>query len=79
MQEHEGDLNFATDPWTSPNHKAYVAFSVHFEDKSVPFAMLLDIVEVAQLHSGFKLAAVFAEILDAFGISDKVNEFRHVE
>lgn len=29
MQEHEGDLHFATDAWTSPNHRPYVAVTVH--------------------------------------------------
>lgn len=72
LQEHEGSLNFATDAWTAPNHKAYVAVSVHFENKGVPVAMLLDIVEVARSHSGINLAAAFAKILDDFGISDKV-------
>ena len=66
MQEHEGDLNYTTNVWTSPNHKAYMAVSVHFKDKSVPVTMLLDTVEVAQLHLGFNLAAAFAKILDNF-------------
>jgi hypothetical protein len=50
-------LNFTTDAWTSPNNKAYVAVTVHFEDKGVPMSMLLDIVEVACSHSGLNLAA----------------------
>jgi hypothetical protein len=66
-------LNFATDAWTSPNNKAYVAVTVHFEDKGVPMSMLLDIVEVACSHSGLNLAAAFTKILDDFGISDKVR------
>jgi hypothetical protein len=65
-------LSYATDAWTSPNHKAYVAVSVHFEKDGVPVSMLLDIVEVARSHSGLNLAAAFAKILDDFGISDKV-------
>jgi len=36
--------------------------------------MLLDIVELAQSHSGINLAAAFAKILDDFGISDKVSK-----
>jgi hypothetical protein len=35
--------------------------------------MLLDIVQVAQSHSGANLAAVFAQILEDFGIADKVS------
>jgi len=67
-------LSYATDAWTLPNHKAYVAISVHFEKDGVPVSMLLDIVEVARSHSGLNLAAAFAKILDDFGISDKVSK-----
>ena len=66
-------LNFATDAWTSPNHKAYVAFTVHFEHNGTPMSMLLDLVEVAKSHSGLNLAHAFAEVLEEFGISDKVQ------
>ena len=72
-QEHEGRLSFATDAWTSPNHKAYVAVTVHFEKDGVPVSMLLDMVQVAESHAGLTLAAVFAKILEDFGISDKVS------
>jgi hypothetical protein len=47
-QEYDGQLNFATDAWTSPNHKAFVAVSVHLEHKGEPLAMILDMVEVAE-------------------------------
>ena len=63
-----------TDAWTSPNHKAYVAVTVHFENEGVPVVMLLDIVELTQSHSGFNLAAAFARILEDFRISDKVSK-----
>ena len=62
-----------TDAWTSPNHKAFVAVTVHFEKDGIPVSMLLDIIEVAKSHSGMNLAATFAQILDEFGISDKVS------
>jgi hypothetical protein len=65
-------LNFATDAWTSPNHKAYMAITVHFTHNGAPVSMLLDLVEVAKSHSGVNLAAAFAEVLEEFGISDKV-------
>jgi len=60
------------DGWTSPNHKAFIVITVHFEQDSVPISMLLDIVEVAHSHSGLNLAAAFVKILDDFDISDKV-------
>ena len=73
LKEHIGALSFATDAWTSPNHKAYMAVTVHFENKGVPVAMLLDIVELARSHSGLNLAAAFAKILEDFGIDNKVS------
>ena len=54
-----------------------MAVTVHFENKGVPMAMLLDIVELARSHSGFNLAAAFAKILEDFGISDKVNKLSY--
>ena len=35
--------------------------------------MLLDLVEVAESHSGLNLGLAFAKILNDFGIADKVN------
>lgn len=49
LQTYDGELNFATDAWTSPNHKAFVAVSVHLEHEGEPLAMLLDIIEVAKV------------------------------
>jgi hypothetical protein len=87
-QKHDGKLHFATDAWTSPNHRAFVAVTVHFEHKGSPICMILDVVEVAkvsctidviedtnhtfQSHSGVNLAEAFAAIVEEFGISDKV-------
>ena len=61
------------DAWTSPNSKAYIAITVHLEQNGVPLSLLLDLVEVAQSHSGLNLAAAFAKVLDDFGISSKVS------
>ena len=58
---------------TSPNHKAYIAVTVHFEQNGVPLCLLLDLVGVAKSHSGTHLAAAFAKILDDFGIGHKVS------
>jgi hypothetical protein len=59
----------------SPNHKAFVAVTVHFKINGKPMTILLDLVEVAELHSGINLAAAFANILEKFGISDKVSKY----
>jgi len=40
------------DAWTSPNHKAFVAVSVHFEHDGKPICIILDVVEVAKVSNG---------------------------
>jgi hypothetical protein len=74
LQEHDGNLNFATDTWTSPNHWVFVAVTVHFETNSVLVSLLLDLVEVATSHLGINFAAAFTKVIDKFGISDKVSK-----
>ncbi|KAF6759529.1 hypothetical protein DFP72DRAFT_789780, partial [Ephemerocybe angulata] len=59
LQEYDGALSFATDAWTSPNHRAFVAFTVHLEHNGVPLSLLLDFVEVPRSHSGMNLAMEF--------------------
>ena len=59
-----------TDAWTSQNHKVYVAIMIHFEHL---ISMLLDLVELAESHSGVNLANTFANVLEEFGIKDKVR------
>ena len=66
-------LSFGTDAWTSPNSKVYIAVTVHLEQNGVPLSLLLDIVEVAESHSGKNLAAAFTKILNEFGITEKVS------
>ncbi|KAF5374631.1 hypothetical protein D9615_008911 [Tricholomella constricta] len=72
LQEYDGRLNFATDAWTSPNQRAFVAVTVHLEHDGEPISLLLDIVEVAVSHSGANLANAFAKILVDYGISEKI-------
>ena len=49
-QEHGGELSFATDTWTSSNHTAFVAVTVHLIYNEKPLAMVLDVVELAMMH-----------------------------
>lgn len=73
LRDYEGRLSFATDEWTAPNHRAYVAITVHFMQEGVPVCLLLDIVELAESHSGVNLARVFADVLKEYSIEDKVS------
>jgi hypothetical protein len=48
-KEYDGALNFVTDVWTSPNHRAFVAVTIHLEQEGVPLCLVLDVVEVAEV------------------------------
>ena len=72
-KEYDGELNFATDAWTSPNQKAMVAFTVHFEHQGAPMTMVLDVVEVAKSHSGLNLATAFADMIHNLKLETKVR------
>ncbi|PIL29407.1 hypothetical protein GSI_09459 [Ganoderma sinense ZZ0214-1] len=73
LQEHEGALHFATDAWTSPNHRTFVAITVHFERDGEPISFLLDVIKLACSHTGVNLAAAFMKILKEFGIEHKIK------
>jgi hypothetical protein len=49
LQEHPGRLHFATDAWTSPNHHAFVAWTVHLEYEGEMLCFLLDIFELPEV------------------------------
>ena len=51
----------------------FIAVTIHFEKNGKPMCILLDLVEVAESHSGINLAVAFAKVLDDFGISKKVS------
>jgi len=61
------------DAWISPDHKAYVTIMVHFEHEGAPVFMLLDLIKVARSHPSVNLAEAFVNILDEFGIEDKLS------
>jgi hypothetical protein len=65
-------LNLAMDAWTSPNSHTFVAMTVHYKEGGIPRTLLLDIVECAESHMGATLAATLVNIVDNFGISNKV-------
>jgi len=59
-----------TDAWTSTNHHACVAWTVHFEHKGAMLAFLLDIVELLESHTGIGLEKAFQKMLEIFGLQD---------
>ena len=54
-QEYEGCISFTTDGWTSPNHRAFLAFSAHLVPGGVPLCLPLDLIEVAKVGVGHTL------------------------
>jgi hypothetical protein len=50
-----------------------MAITVHLERSGKPFMMLLDLVEVAESHTGVNLGIAFANVLQKFGIEEKVS------
>lgn len=73
LQEYEGELHFAADCWTSPNHRPFLALTVHYERDSEAVTWLLDIIEVNKHHTGLELARAFISILENYGIVAKVS------
>ncbi|KAF6762936.1 hypothetical protein DFP72DRAFT_748798, partial [Ephemerocybe angulata] len=59
LQDVLGFLYFTMDCWTSPNHKALAAFTVHFEQDGKPEMLLLDVVNLPRSHTGENLAVEF--------------------
>lgn len=50
LQDHPGRIHFATDAWTSPNHRAFVAWTVHLEYEGDMLSFLLDIIELPEVR-----------------------------
>ncbi|KIL54989.1 hypothetical protein M378DRAFT_18356 [Amanita muscaria Koide BX008] len=60
------------DAWSLPNHKAFIAITVHLLHDDEPLRLVLHVVELATAHSGRNMAEVFAKVLRTFGISEKI-------
>ncbi|KAJ7587040.1 hypothetical protein C8J56DRAFT_786832, partial [Mycena floridula] len=51
LNKYSGKLSFTTDAWTSPNHRAFVAWTIHLQHEGKPLDFLLDIYEVPTVCS----------------------------
>ncbi|KAJ7776075.1 hypothetical protein B0H14DRAFT_2401615, partial [Mycena olivaceomarginata] len=60
-QNYNGRLSFATDAWTSPNHRAFVAWTVHLQHEGQPLVFLLDVFEVPEVPQGMFLRLDYDE------------------
>ncbi|KAJ7224709.1 hypothetical protein GGX14DRAFT_350609, partial [Mycena pura] len=51
VQEYPGRLSFGTDAWTSPNHRAFVAWTVHLHHEGELISFPLDVYEVPEVSA----------------------------
>ena len=66
VQDHPGQIHFATDTWTSPNHHAFITWTVHLHHEGHILTFLLDIIEVPKvcsIHSMSKTAYSFSRLV----------------
>ncbi len=76
MKKNEGrgcKLSLTLDCWTSKNQYSFLGITVHYIDKNwVIISTLLDFVEVKGSHTGENLAHYLVNVVNDFGISDKI-------
>ncbi|KAJ7284764.1 hypothetical protein C8J57DRAFT_1052823, partial [Mycena rebaudengoi] len=49
LSDRDGCISLATDAWTSPNHRAFVAVTGHWEENGEKVDCLLDFIEVPEV------------------------------
>ena len=59
LKEHPGMIHFGTDTWTSPNHRAFVAWTGHFEYQGELLTFLLDIIELPEVRHSLCVSTVY--------------------
>ena len=55
-----------------------MVITIHLEHEGIPICLLLDIVEVAWSHTRVNLAIAYADVLNDFGIADKVSTYMYM-
>lgn len=89
MQEYDGRISLGTDGWTLPNHRAYIAYTAHWEEDGKPVSCILDFCELAKVrltsiphrfrliilwsHDGETLAELTELVVREFGIENKAR------
>ena len=68
-----GKISFTTDCWTSPLSKSFMSITAHFIDNNWKLQhILLDFIEMYDLHTGQNLKNTFVLELENFSIENKV-------
>lgn len=74
LQKHvPGKINIAHDLWSSPNDKAILGIVGFYVNEDFDLKrMVLDFVEMKGQHSGVNVAEHLIDVLDSYGILEKV-------
>jgi len=72
LLDHPGRIHLGTDAWSSTNHYAFIAWTVHLGYQTRMLAFLLDFVEVPESHTGVALAKASQKMLKSHGLEKKV-------
>jgi hypothetical protein len=70
-------IHFSIDIWSSPNHHSFLAIVAHFIDlgsRQLRKA-LLALRELEGAHSGDAIAEIFLQVVDSYGVRDKIGYF----
>jgi hypothetical protein len=68
LKDHPGRVHIASDAWTSPNHRAFIAWTVHLEHEGQMLAFLLDMVEIPEV-TYFLILLLFIRALTFYPVS----------
>ncbi|TQV89923.1 restless-like transposase [Cordyceps javanica] len=70
-------IHFTIDTWSSPSQHGLLAIVVHFinDESRQPRKALLALRELKGAHSGDSLADIFTEVIDSYGMRDRIGYF----
>jgi hypothetical protein len=68
-------IHFSVDIWSSPNHHSFLAIVAHFIDRDSRQLRkaLLALRELEGAHSGEAIAEMFLEVVDSYGVRNKIG------
>ncbi|OAA37489.1 Ribonuclease H-like protein [Cordyceps fumosorosea ARSEF 2679] len=70
-------IHFTIDTWSSPSQHGLLAIVAHFinDESRQPRKALLALRELKGAHSGDSLAEIFTEVIDSYGMRDRIGYF----
>lgn len=72
LRKQESCFHIALDCWTSPNHRAFMAITIHFEFRGQMLEFLLDFIELPVSHTGKNMARYLTAVLHRYEVQHKI-------